>query len=238
MARIQAIAWLIVLTLVFQSCKKLIGEGPIVTEVRTTPDFTGVELKVPGKLYYTEGAAYKVELQSQQNILNEIETIMSGSDLVIRFKHDNTSLKSGEDINVRITAPGVSKLEVHGSGDIESNTAFNPAFLRLAVHGSGSIRILDAETSLLNAEISGSGKINMIEGIADNQSLKISGSGEMDFGNFIAKKATALISGSGNIKVNVAETLDVNISGSGSVLYRGNPALTSSVSGSGSVSKW
>lgn len=238
MVRIVTMGWLLVLALVFQSCEKLIGEGPVVTEIRATPNFTGVELKVPGKLFYTEGPAYKVELQSQQNILNEVETMMSGNELVIRFRHNNTNLKSGETIVVNITAPALSKLEVDGSGEIESRASFNPVSLRLAVHGSGSIRVPDAATGLLDAEIGGSGKITMIEGIADNQSLKINGSGEMDFGNFIAKKSTARISGSGSIKLNVAETLDVNISGSGSVRYRGNPAVTSSVSGSGSVSKW
>ncbi len=238
MKRIQILILIIMTAVVFQSCEKLIGEGPVVMETRTTPGFTGVELKVPGKLYYTPGSTYKVELQSQQNILNEIETIMSGNDLLVRFRHNNTNLKSGEDIIVRITAPAVSKLEVHGSGDIESKTVFNPASLRLAVNGSGSIRIADLETNFLDAEISGSGKINMIEGVTENQSLKISGSGHLDFGNFIAKKTTARISGSGSIKVNTAETLDVNISGSGSVLYRGDPAVTSSISGSGSVGKW
>lgn len=238
MKRVQIFILIAIAAILLQSCEKLVGEGPVVTETRTTPGFTGVELKVPGKLYYTPGSTYKVELQSQQNILNEIETIMSGNDLLIRFRHNNTNLKSGEDIVVKIASPAVSKLEVHGSGDIESKTTFNPASLRLAVNGSGSIRITDLETNLLDAEISGSGKINMIEGLTENQSLRISGSGHLDFGNFIAKKTTARISGSGSIKVNTAETLEVNISGSGSVLYRGNPTVTSSVSGSGSVSKW
>lgn len=238
MKRIQAFILAIITAAVFQSCEKLIGEGPVVTEIRNTPVFTGIELKVPGKLYYTAGSTYKVELQSQQNILDEVETIMSGNDLVLRFRNNNTNLKSGEDIIVRITAPVISKLEVHGSGDIESKTTFKPVSLRLAVNGSGSIRIPDLETNFLDAEISGSGKINMIEGVTENQSLKISGSGHLDFGNFIAKKTTARISGSGSMKINTAETLDVNISGSGSVLYRGNPVVTSSVSGSGSVSKW
>jgi hypothetical protein len=238
MKRIQALAGIVAAVIIFQSCQKLIGEGPVVTETRTTPNFSGVELKVPGKLYYIKGATYKIELQSQQNILDEVETIMSGNDLQIRFRHNNTNLKSGEDLIIKITAPAVSKLEVHGSGYLESQAFFNPVSLHLAVNGSGSIRIPDAETNFLHAEISGSGKINMVEGISGNQSLKISGSGDMDFGNFIAKKTTARITGSGNIKVNSAETLDVNISGSGSVRYRGNPAVTSSVSGSGSVSKW
>ena len=230
--------FILMTAILFQSCEKLIGEGPVVTETRITPNFTGVELKVPGKLYYTEGAVYKVELQSQQNILNEIETIMSGNGLVIRFRHNNTNLKSGENIMVKITAPAISKLEVHGPGNIESQAPFNPASLRLAVNGSGNIRVHNIATDFLDADISGSGKINLIEGVTNNQSLEISGSGEMDFGNFIARKTTAHISGSGNIKVNTAETLDVNISGSGSVRYRGNPAVTSSVSGPGSVGKW
>jgi len=238
MKRVQIVILIVLAGLMFQSCKKLIGEGPVVTETRTTANFSGIQLKTDGKLYYTEGSTYKVELQSQQNILNEIETIMSGNDLVIRFRHNNTNLKSGENILVKITAPVISKLEVHGSGNIESQAPFSPASLRLAVHGSGNIRVHNIATNFLDADISGSGKINLIEGVTENQSLEISGSGEMDFGNFIAKKTTAHISGSGNIKVNTAETLDVNISGSGSVRYRGNPAVTSSVSGSGSVGKW
>lgn len=238
MKRIQAIIWIAALAIIFQSCEKLVGEGPVVTEIRNTPGFSGIELKVPGKLYYTEGPGYKVELQSQQNILNEVETLMSGNDLVLRFRHNNTNLKSGEDIIIKVTAPAVSKLEVYGSGYIESQTFFHPASLRLAVNGSGSIRLSDVETNSFDAEISGSGKINMIEGISELQSLKISGSGSMDFGNFIAKKTTALITGSGSMKVNSAETLDVNIAGSGSVRYKGDPHVTSSISGSGSVSKW
>ena len=238
MKRIQILVWILGVAIMMQSCRKLVGEGPVINEIRTTANFSGVQLKVPGLLYYTEGSVYKVELQSQQNILKEIETIMSGNDLVIRFRHSNTNLESGEEVVVKITAPAITKFEVHGSGNIESQTLFNPASLRLAVSGSGNIRIRNVETNFLDGGISGSGKIAMIEGITENQSLEISGSGEMDFGNFIAKKTTARISGSGGIKVNVAEMLDVNITGSGSVRYRGNPAVTSSISGSGSVSKW
>lgn len=238
MKRIQIIVWMLGAAMILQSCQKLVGEGPVVNETRTTPNFSGVQLKVPGHLIYAEGAAYKVELQSQQNILNEVETILSGNDLVIRFRHANTNLRSGEDIKVQITAPALTKLEVHGSGNIDTQTSFDPATLRLAVSGSGNIRIYDVTTSSVDAEISGSGKISLTGGTTNNQTLEISGSGDMDFGNFMAKHTTSRIAGSGGMKVNVDETLDVNISGSGSVRYRGNPVVTSAISGSGSVSKW
>jgi hypothetical protein len=221
----------------FSSCEKLVGEGPVVTESRVTPHFAGVELKIPGHLDYTEGPAYQVELSAQQNILREIETIMTGNDLVIRFKNNHTRIKSHEDIQVRITAPALNKLEVEGSGEIESNKPFNVPKLRMGVHGSGRIRVLKTETTLLDAEISGSGRIDMIEGMADQQKIRVSGSGRVDMGNFIAKQADAEISGSGSIYLNVAETLDARISGSGTIFYRGNPSVTSSVSGSGKVTR-
>lgn len=238
MKRIQLIIGVLGAAMILQSCEKLNGEGPVVNETRTIPDFSGVQLKVPGHLIYAEGAAYKVELLSQQNILSEIETILSGNDLVIRFRHANTHLRSGEDIRVKITAPALTKLEVHGSGNIDTQTSFDPATLRLAVNGSGNIRIYDVTTNATDAEIIGSGKISLTGGTTGIQSLKISGSGDMDFGNFMAKHTISRISGSGGMKVNVEETLEVNISGSGSVRYRGNPAVTSSISGSGSVIKW
>ncbi len=234
----QIFLLIVMAILLFQSCRKLEGDGPVVTDQRSTPDFSGIQLKVPAKLIYTEGAVYKIELISQQNILNNIETILSGNDLIIRFRHSNTNLKSGEEINIKITAPAVSKLEVHGSGNIESQTSFAPSSLRLAIFGSGHIFLADVVTDKLDAEISGSGKIKIIEGLTGDQPLKIAGSGEMDFVNFITKKSKTSISGSGNILLNVAELLDVNISGSGTVKYRGNPVVTSSITGSGAVSKW
>jgi len=238
MQRIQVLVCLLVATIILTSCQKLIGEGPVVNETRTTPNFSGVLFKIPGTLYYIEGAVYKVELQSQQNILDEIETIMSGTGLVIRFKHSNTRLKSGEDIVVNITAPALTKLEVHGSGDIQAQSSFDPASLRLLVSGSGNIHVADVVTNSMDAGISGSGRIIVGDGATGNQSLEISGSGEMDFGNLVAQHEDSHISGSGTMKLSVDQTLYVKISGSGSVRYRGNPVVTSSISGSGSVSKW
>jgi len=238
MKKIQAGVWIVAGAIMLQSCYKLVGEGPVVNEVRTTPNFAGVYFELPANLYYTEGADFKVELQSQQNILNEIEAILSGNDLVIRFRSPNTRLKPGEELAVKITAPSVTKVEVHGSGIIQGLTNFAPANLRLAVDGSGLIDISEVTTQSMDVEIEGSGRIVLAGGTTNNQSLKIDGSGEMDFGNLVAQHTSTRISGSGAMKVNVEQTLDVSISGSGSVRYRGNPVVTSSISGSGSVSKW
>ena len=238
MKKVQVIVWVLAAAIMLQSCYKLVGEGPVVNEVRTTPNFTGVYFKLPAILEYTEGSDFKVELQSQQNILNEIEAIMSGNDLVLRFRSPNTRLKPSEELVIKITAPALTKLEVHGSGIIHALTNFTPASLRLAIDGSGIIDISEVTTHSMDVEIDGSGRIVLADGTAETQSLEIDGSGEMDFGNLVSQHTSTRISGSGTMKVNVDQTLDVNISGSGSVRYRGNPVVTSSISGSGSVSKW
>jgi len=238
MKKIRLGVWILAGAIMLQSCYKLVGEGPVVNEVRTTPNFEGVYFKLPAILYYTEGSDFKVELESQQNILNEVEAIMSGNDLVLRFRSPNTRLKPSEELVIKITAPALTKLEVHGSGTIHAQTNFAPANLRLAIDGSGMIDILEVTTHTMDVEIDGSGRIVLAGGSTENQSLEIDGSGEMDFGNMVSQHASTRISGSGTMKVNVDQTLDVSISGSGSVRYRGNPVVTSSISGSGSVSKW
>src|SRR5262245_12560345 len=105
MKKIKILVWILPIAIILQSCYKLIGEGPIVNEVRTTPNFSGLRFELPGVLNYKVGSDFKVELQSQQNILNEVTAIMSGNDLVVRFKSPNTKLRSGEDIVINITAP-------------------------------------------------------------------------------------------------------------------------------------
>jgi len=169
MKKIRPGVWILAGAIMLQSCYKLVGEGPVVNETRTTPNFEGVFFKVPAILYYTEGPDFKVELQSQQNILNEITTIMSGNDLVIRFRSPNTRLKPGEELVIKITAPALTKLEVHGSGIIHAPTNFAPADLRLAVDGSGIIDISGVTTNSMDVEIDGSGRIVLAGGATDNQ---------------------------------------------------------------------
>ena len=74
--------------LFFSSCEKVTGEGDLRTETRTTGNFTGIEAKVSGNLYYVQGNENKIELTAQQNILNVIETPIINNKLVVRFKND------------------------------------------------------------------------------------------------------------------------------------------------------
>ena len=220
--------------IVFSSCERVIGEGDLRTETRSTGNFTGVETQISGNIYYTQGNEYKVELTAQQNILNVMETPIINNKLVVRFRN-NVRVKSHEQITVRVTAPSISNINSSGSGNVTVLSPLTANNLSFSLSGSGNISLPVITTSHLEATISGSGNIYLPSGSATTTHYKISGSGNIDAQNVLSKSAITNTSGSGTIKLNASETLDVTISGSGLVFYLGNPVINTNISGSGRV---
>jgi len=236
MKKISKMLLAVVAMIVLYSCSKIKGHGPMVTETRTLPAFTGVIFDIPGTLHYTPGSVFKVELSSQQNLLDVIETYVSGNDLKIIVK-SGTNIKNKEDIDIFIEAPDLTYLSLGGSGYMQVTQVYKPKDLRLNLRGSGKIQISQLETNVLNAEISGSGDLQISNGKANREQISLSGSGLADFINFSTDDAITQTSGSGTIQLQVNKTLEAYISGSGVVMYKGNPTVKSSVSGSGRVVK-
>ena len=230
-----SVAALFALALIsLNACRKVIGEGPVVTETRSTGEFLGIKFEVPGEMVYIPGDGYKVEIRAQQNIINIIETAIVNHELKVRVRN-NINLRSHEEIKVTVTAPPVLSLGLAGSAKISVLQAFSPENINLSISGSGNIFINEINTDHLDANISGSGRIEILRGSANMEDFTISGSGEIETLGFSAKKAHTQISGSGNIRIKVSDELNSKISGSGSVYYLGSPVVNSSVSGSGKV---
>jgi hypothetical protein len=214
------------------ACRKVVGEGPVVTETRNPGNFSGIRMGICGNVYYTQGNFYKLEIKAQQNILDVIETPIINNDLVIRVR-SNRSIRTNEDITINITTPAMSSLSLSGSGNINAIGTITSPDMWLSVSGSGDIHIPALVSSYIDAGISGSGSIVVFGGSATNEQLTISGSGSIDLLNVPVTTSSVKTSGSGTSKVNVSQNLDVNISGSGTVFYKGSPSIHSKISGSG-----
>lgn len=226
---------IILLFVVSSSCKKVTGKGPVVTESRQTATFDGVELRFSADVYFTQANDYKVELQSQENILDEIETTVINNNLVIRTRHSDTRFRTNDGIQIFITGPDVRSFTVDGSGYMETKGVITPANLQLKVKGSGNIKVNNVTTTEVNAEIDGSGMIAVNSGNANRANANIEGSGLIDITGVTVKDANASVRGSGNISLFATQTLQANISGSGTIFYKGSPTVTKHISGSGSV---
>ena len=218
------------------SCKKVVGEGPVVSETRTTREFSEIDFGVPGEMVYLEAEETEIEIEAQRNIINAIETYVSGDELFIRVR-DNTNIRSSENIKIIVRGPNVHSLSLSGSGNLLVPGDFSPADAQLRVSGSGNMMIESVNTGTLEARVSGSGSIKVSDGSATQEIISLSGSGEVDVLAIEGKMASTQTSGSGNIRVNVSDELDVKISGSGDVFYKGDPETNVSVSGSGKLIK-
>lgn len=225
----------ILLFILFSSCEKIVGKGPVVTESRQTAPFDGLIVKIPAETYFTQDSVYKLELHAQENILDEIETTVINNSLQIRFRHSNTHVKSSDGITIYVSGPNVRSLTVDGSGYLQVPTPYTPANLHLEVDGSGNIRVNNVTTAEINSDVDGSGNITVNSGTANAAYAHIDGSGLIDLSGVMVKDAEASIKGSGNIQLFATQSLNASISGSGSILYKGSPTVTTHISGSGTV---
>ena len=220
--------------IVFTSCEKVVGEGMLVSETRTTAPFNGIESEISGNVIYTQGNDYKVELTAQQNILNVMETPVLSGQLVVRFKN-NVRVKSHEQITIKVTAPTITGIGLSGSGNVSVLSPLTGGNFSFRLSGSGDMSLPTITCNNLETNISGSGSITIAGGTATTENFKISGSGDIDARNVLAKIVSTTTSGSGTLRLAASEKLDVKISGSGSVYYWGTPIVSTDISGSGRV---
>lgn len=214
------------------SCEKVVGDGPVVKEIRTVREFTELEFGVPGELEFIESEQQQIIIEAQRNIADVIETYVTGSELRIKVK-DSKNIWTSEPIKIIVKAPGVHAFAVNGSGSMNIDNLQHSDMLRLKLSGSGKMVARRLKSTDLEARISGSGSIEVLEGNVEHEDVNISGSGGVNLVEVAAKKASTQTSGSGNIRLNVSDELDVRISGSGDVFYKGSPVVNVSVSGSG-----
>ena len=218
------------------SCKKVTGDGPIVTETRTVSGFSEVEFEIPGNIIFEDDPVREITISAQRNIIDVIETYVSGNELKVKVK-DNINLGTTKGITITVKGPDVRSLKLSGSGNLSVPGTFAANDAKLRISGSGTMMVNKVEAVNLEAIISGSGNIDVLEGIADNVDLNISGSGNLDLVGVTAKKGITQTSGSGTMRVNVSDELEVKISGSGDVYYKGSPAMDVDISGSGKIKK-
>lgn len=203
-------------------------------ETRKLTGFTRVNFGVSGDLFINIGPEFMVVLEGEKSLLDEIETEVSGSKLVI--KKDSWHSHGNEKVTIYITMPELTGLGVSGSGKAEIKDAVKTDNLDFSVSGSGRIVTADLALGKLNVAISGSGDV-IIGGSGEAQSadVSISGSGNYSGESLKIGSADFSISGSGSCKCHVTDDLEAHVSGSGNITYLGSPKIDARVSGSGRV---
>ena len=220
------------LLLSLSSClDSITGNGVRATENRTVPFFNKVKSDGSFKVYITNSEETDVVVSADENLLQYIETYVSGETLHLDIEEWH-SVKAVVPLEVYIAMPELEGIVQSGSGRITTDY-YEAGHFDVTLSGSGSIYTEFASESA-ELVLSGSGKIE-IAGYADYAKMKISGSGNIEGADFEVTNCRTYTSGSGNMWLSVENELESHISGSGNVYYYGSPTVEKSVSGSGNV---
>jgi hypothetical protein len=211
------------------------GSGVVVTEERRVSGFNRIDMAGIGYLVIEFGDEEALTVEAEDNIIDRIETTVSGQKLNISFD-GSYNYQPTEPIKFYLTVVELEKIEVSGLGDVELPEIEATEF-SIEISGGGDVEIDRLDAKLLEVNISGLGNLEVDGGTVVRQYISISGGGNYKARRLESQDAEVDISGLGNATLRVSDTLDVEIGGGGNVEYYGNPTINSNISGLGKVER-
>jgi hypothetical protein len=235
-----SILFVLLIAISFTSCLRDVfcieGKGDIVTVELELDDFNAINAIGVFDIFITQGSTQHVEIKGEENIIDHLETNVTGNIWDIQLDDDHCY--TDYNLTLYIEVPDIEEITITGSSDVYIEDFTEQESLELNIIGSGDVEInefLGCEN--LEIKISGTGDIDC-KGQFDNLKqldIDVTGSGDFDGFYAITDYCNINISGSGDCEVYVLKELDVNISGTGNIYYKGNPSITTNISGLGDI---
>jgi hypothetical protein len=208
------------------------GNGNIKRQARQVTGFSGVALSLPGQVEIRSGGSEGLTIETDDNLLPLIETVVEDGTLKIRNK-DKVNIKT-RNLKIVVQARELDRLAMGGSGSIDADRVTGSR-VRFDIGGSGSIKVRKAEGDTIDVNLGGSGDLKVAEGAARSLSASIGGSGTIDMAHVRVDKANVTLAGSGDATLWIRNSLNLTVAGSGDVNYYGDPQVSKSVVGSGNA---
>ncbi len=217
--------------------KKIKGNGNVVNIERNTGDYDALRVGGFYEVELIDGPEGKITLTGEDNILEYIETEVSGGTLTIKSENNiNLNPSRGEKVFITVPVEKIDGMRLSGSGKVTSKKTLDANNFK--VHTSGARNAeLDLNAKSVTVISSGSSDVTL-SGSALTMDITASGSSDINAFELNVEKIDIRSSGSSDIRVTANEALDTRVSGSGNVKYQGNPSkIRNKLSGSGKVSK-
>ena len=213
---------------------KVQGNGSIKRETRQVANFSGLALALPGQLEVRTGNSEGLSIETDDNLLPLIETVVEDGTLKIRSrKKGNLDTRH---LKIVVQTRGLDRLALGGAGSIDADRVQGKR-LQFDVGGSGGIKVGRAEGEAIGINLGGSGELKIGEGGARSLSASIGGSGSIDMARVRVGRASVNLAGSGEATLWVTDSLDMTVAGSGDVNYYGDPKVSRTAIGSGSANR-
>ncbi|NHZ81162.1 DUF2807 domain-containing protein [Massilia sp. CCM 8695] len=215
------------------SGEKVQGSTIIKRQTRALGHFTGLALSLPAKVEVRIGDTESVTIETDDNLLPLVETVIEDGTLQLRPNKRNLNLQT-RTMKIVVQAKNLDHISIGGSGSIDAD-ALRGDKVRINVGGSGSIVVKGIEADNAVIAVGGSGSLTSGSGALNKASISIGGSGDVNIGKVKAREAKISVAGSGEAIVWASDSLNASIAGSGEVKYYGDPKVSKSVAGSGNT---
>ena len=232
----------VITSALFFSCSKpdfelecIHGEGTSVEKEITLDNFSALNMASSFNVVVSQGEVQKVIAVGQQNIIDSLNTNVSGNQWTICLKPGCYSIF---DLTVYVTVPAIDEIKLSGSGNVNMADFNQGNNLNVTITGSGNFTMNNFESNeTLNATLMGSGNFYATQEIACIRTLNVtcSGSGNFNGYSILSTECFAKTMGSGKCFVYAGSKLNATITGSGDIHYKGNPIVSSSITGSGNL---
>ena len=231
MKKIILLVGLIFITI---SCSKpgecIEATGSIITKDFIVADFDKIIVHQGISLVVTEGPIYKVEVQTGENLMPNIQATVSDGLLTLK---DNTTcnwVREYGNTVVFVTAPNISEINSKTERTITSNGILTYPVLSLiamdlsdgAGTGDFNIQVNNSQLAIENNNVSR----YYISGQTDNLSVNFyNGNGRFNGDNLSAKNIIVYHRGSNDMVLDPTESITGKMVSTGNVILKNNPPI-------------
>ena len=221
------------LTVVSFALPRISGSGNVIKETRNVGKFTGLNAASAFKIYVKQGSPQSVVIESDDNIIDIIETKVSNG--VLKFTL-NGSVNNPTAMKAYITVENLNSLDISGAASLIFETPVNTnGNMQVDISGAASIKDLNLTANDINIDASGASKITAdinckklrldasgaskinLNGNATDKIIKASGASSVKVENVKADKTSVDASGASNVTTGQDGMIKIDKSSAASV---------------------
>ncbi|ANO48082.1 DUF2807 domain-containing protein [Flavobacterium columnare] len=216
-----------IIAFLFGSCnlnisgKPIKGNGKVITKERKITEFSKICISEGLECEITQGPNFKVMIEADQNIHDDILTEVEDNTLKISSKNGNCiDVKSNK---IYITLPFIEELEASSSAELKTKGIIKSNNIKLITDSSADLTAL-IESEKITIDASSSSDIT-VSGKAIKLTIESSSSSTVDARNLLANDILASSSSSSEIRIHPLISLHADASSSSSIYYSGSPKI-------------
>jgi hypothetical protein len=198
----------------------LTGSGKLVTQQRQVPAFHAINLA--GGIHATvhKGSGPKLELRADDNVIDELETVVKDGTLLIRPK-SSLSILNSVTIEADITTPALDGIEASGGVHVQGDAVMGES-CKLNVSGGVKLDLTNVTCAALDISASGGATIKLA-GASKKLTLNASGGVELETRELSVSEAKVDASGGVSGSIAVADVFNADLSGGVKLKVKGHP---------------